>query len=325
MLELIGLGAAGAAGLFGHVKSKNWVSRKLRYTKHRREAGHRARAGRRRRDRRRRRLRCRSSRCCRRSSWVPGSAPAWRWEPRRRGGSRPHRPAGQAGFAGNRPLAQPGSLPVNYDKRTVKSWDSLRLRQFHLPGGRHDGGLPASSTSTSSSPTRGDVGSCGGAWAVSLSALLVAFTSPLLGAIADRSGSPQEVLRRLRRGVPHRRGADDDAPARNGHRGLPLLRHRQRRLRERGRLLQRLPSGHRAARTARDEVSGNGFGWGYLGSALGLLLVLPFGMREQYELIWPIVAVFFLLFAIPAFPGPAGGRPWADAGRPGRASTGSGG
>ena len=32
MLELIGLGAAGAAGLFGHVKSKNWVSRKLRYT-----------------------------------------------------------------------------------------------------------------------------------------------------------------------------------------------------------------------------------------------------------------------------------------------------
>lgn len=33
MLELIGLGAAGAAGLFGHVKSKNWVSRRLRYTK----------------------------------------------------------------------------------------------------------------------------------------------------------------------------------------------------------------------------------------------------------------------------------------------------
>lgn len=33
MLELIGLGAAGVAGLFGHVKSKNWVSRRLRYTK----------------------------------------------------------------------------------------------------------------------------------------------------------------------------------------------------------------------------------------------------------------------------------------------------
>ena len=32
MLEMIGLGVAGAAGVFGHVKSKNWVSRKLRYT-----------------------------------------------------------------------------------------------------------------------------------------------------------------------------------------------------------------------------------------------------------------------------------------------------
>ena len=32
MLELIGLGVAGVAGLFGHVKSKNWVSRRLRYT-----------------------------------------------------------------------------------------------------------------------------------------------------------------------------------------------------------------------------------------------------------------------------------------------------
>ncbi len=33
MLELIGLGIGGAVGLFGHVKSKDFVSRKLRYTK----------------------------------------------------------------------------------------------------------------------------------------------------------------------------------------------------------------------------------------------------------------------------------------------------
>ena len=32
MLELIGLGIASGAGLFGHVKSKDWVSRRLRYT-----------------------------------------------------------------------------------------------------------------------------------------------------------------------------------------------------------------------------------------------------------------------------------------------------
>ncbi|MCY4399223.1 MAG: hypothetical protein OXE96_07795 [Gemmatimonadetes bacterium] len=33
MLELIVLGAAGGMGVFGHVKSKQFVSRKLRYTK----------------------------------------------------------------------------------------------------------------------------------------------------------------------------------------------------------------------------------------------------------------------------------------------------
>ncbi len=33
ILESIGLGVAGAAGLFGHVKTKDFVRRKLRYTK----------------------------------------------------------------------------------------------------------------------------------------------------------------------------------------------------------------------------------------------------------------------------------------------------
>ncbi len=33
MFELIGLGIAGAAGVLGHVKSKDFISRKLRYTK----------------------------------------------------------------------------------------------------------------------------------------------------------------------------------------------------------------------------------------------------------------------------------------------------
>ena len=32
MLEMIALGAAGAAGVFGHVKSKDFISRRLRYT-----------------------------------------------------------------------------------------------------------------------------------------------------------------------------------------------------------------------------------------------------------------------------------------------------
>jgi len=32
MFELIALGVAGTAGVFGHMKSKDWVRRKLRFT-----------------------------------------------------------------------------------------------------------------------------------------------------------------------------------------------------------------------------------------------------------------------------------------------------
>ena len=59
-------------------------------------------------------------------------------------------------------------------------------------------------------------------------------------------------------------------------------------------------------------MSGRGFGWGYLGSALGLLLVLPFGLEQGrallgvteeqgYQFIWLTVVAFFFLFSIPAF------------------------
>jgi UMF1 family MFS transporter len=48
------------------------------------------------------------------------------------------------------------------------------------------------------------------------------------------------------------------------------------------------------------QVSGLGFGVGYLGSALGLLLALPFA-TTTIQLVWVMVAVFFLVFAIPSF------------------------
>jgi UMF1 family MFS transporter len=48
-------------------------------------------------------------------------------------------------------------------------------------------------------------------------------------------------------------------------------------------------------------VSGLGFGVGYLGSAIGLVMVLPFALAEQYEVVWFMVAGFFLLFSLPAF------------------------
>ncbi len=48
-------------------------------------------------------------------------------------------------------------------------------------------------------------------------------------------------------------------------------------------------------------VSGLGFGVGYLGSAIGLIMVLPFATAAQYEVVWLMVAGFFLVFSVPAF------------------------
>ena len=53
----------------------------------------------------------------------------------------------------------------------------------------------------------------------------------------------------------------------------------------------------------RGFVSGLGFGVGYAGSAAGLLMVLPLVGREQFDLVWLAVAGFFALFSLPAFLG----------------------
>jgi UMF1 family MFS transporter len=48
-------------------------------------------------------------------------------------------------------------------------------------------------------------------------------------------------------------------------------------------------------------VSGVGFGTGYAGSAVGLLIVLPLVAKERYDLTWLAVAVFFVIFSLPTF------------------------
>ena len=49
------------------------------------------------------------------------------------------------------------------------------------------------------------------------------------------------------------------------------------------------------------RVSGWGYGTGYAGSALGLLLVLAFVMQEFYTAAWVAIAAAFLIFALPSF------------------------
>jgi len=49
------------------------------------------------------------------------------------------------------------------------------------------------------------------------------------------------------------------------------------------------------------RVSGWGFGVGYAGSILSLLIALPLAQAGRFDLIWIMVAVFFALFSLPAF------------------------
>ena len=58
-----------------------------------------------------------------------------------------------------------------------------------------------------------------------------------------------------------------------------------------------------APRERQGLVSGIGFGVGYAGSAVGLLIALPFVTRERFDLTWLAVAGFFALFSLPIFLG----------------------
>lgn len=65
------------------------------------------------------------------------------------------------------------------------------------------------------------------------------------------------------------------------------------------------------------RVSGWGFGLGYAGSVLALLLALLLMRNGAIRLSWPMVSVFFLVFSLPAFRFLPRDRP---SGRPGRAA-----
>ena len=148
----------------------------------------------------------------------------------------------------------------------------------------------------------GEEGGVGELWwgrAVSLSALVVAISSPLLGAIADRGGVRKRfmlfytavclvgvaMMSTLGEGMVVQGfvlfllaniGFESALVFYNAY--LPDI----------------------APPEKQGWVSGLGFGVGYLGSALGLLMVLPL-VGDRIELVWPLVSIFFLVFALPAF------------------------
>ena len=143
----------------------------------------------------------------------------------------------------------------------------------------------------------------GDAWwgaALSVSALIVALSAPLLGAIADRGGARKRFMAAyvaaclvalmfmvtLRAGMPVW-GFVLFVVATVGFEGSLVFYNAY------------LPDIAPPDRQGR--VSGLGFGLGYLGSAVGLALALAFALNDRVTAVWPVVAVFYLVFSIPAF------------------------
>jgi UMF1 family MFS transporter len=135
--------------------------------------------------------------------------------------------------------------------------------------------------------------------AVSGSALIVALSAPLMGAIADRSGVRKRLMliytvlclvgvglfTTLEPGMVIQ-GALIYVLANVGFEGALVFYNAY--------LPDIVPRGKQGF------VSGLGFGVGYLGSALGLLLAALF-IKTGYDAVWIATVVFFAVFSIPTF------------------------
>jgi len=149
----------------------------------------------------------------------------------------------------------------------------------------------------------GNEGGLGTLWwgrAVGVSALIVAVTAPLLGAVADRGGARKKFM--LLYTLICTGGVASMAVLEPGMVVVGFL------------LFVIANVGFESAvvfynaylpdlvpAEKQGQVSGLGFGVGYLGSALGLIMVLPFATQERFPLAWLLVSLFFLVFALPAF------------------------
>ena len=187
-------------------------------------------------------------------------------------------------------------------RRQVRSWVLFDFANSIYPAVMTTAVFPVYYVST----VVGGEGGEGELWwgrAVSLSALVVALSAPLLGAIADRCGLRKRflavyvavcllgvsLLTTVGPGMVLA-GFTFFVVANIGFEGALVFYNAY--------LSDITPPGERGS------VSGYGYGWGYLGSALGLVLALVFLQVlfvDQIEPVWLLVVGFFLLFSIPAF------------------------
>ena len=193
----------------------------------------------------------------------------------------------------------PGINHVSYDKRSVRAWVLYDFANSIYPAVVTTAVFPIFYRGTIVGG-EGGLGELWWGWAVAASAIIVAVTSPLLGAIADRSGARKRFL---------------GFYVATCLAGVALMTTLQPGMVVAGFLVFVLANvGFESANVFYNaylpdivpperlgRTSGYGYGLGYLGSALGLVLVLPLAKAGRIELVWLAVIAFFAIFSIPAF------------------------
>ena len=137
-------------------------------------------------------------------------------------------------------------------------------------------------------------------WVGSVSVGLVALSSPLLGSIADRAGVRKRLLILYTLvGTGAVAGFTVLEP------GMVWLGFVLAVLAnagfEGGQVFYNAYLPDIAPRSHQGRVSGWGFGLGYAGSAAGLLAAIPLARAQRFDLLWLVVAAWWLVFSLPAF------------------------
>jgi len=136
--------------------------------------------------------------------------------------------------------------------------------------------------------------------AISLSMLVVSFSSPFLGGIADYAGRRKSLLAAYTFAcVAAVAGFCLLSPG-DVLVGCALIALANIGM-EGGLVFYNSFLPQIARKDCQGRVSGWGFGVGYAGSIISLLIALPLAQSGRFDQIWLMVAVFFALFSLPAF------------------------
>ena len=137
-------------------------------------------------------------------------------------------------------------------------------------------------------------------WVGSVSVALVALSSPLLGSVADRAGVRKRLMMAytiLGLGAVAMFTTLEPGMVWVGF-TLAVIANLGF---EGGQVFYNAFLPDIAPKSHQGRVSGWGFGLGYLGSALGLLASIPLAQAGRFDLLWLVVAAWWLVFSLPAF------------------------